>query len=405
MASPIASPNNLQPVAPTHIGGGGASADSPIGHPTLLILGPTPPPYHGVSVAMRTVLQSHIMDRFKVVVLDTADRRDISHVENPDWHDVILFLRQFCKNIYCIVRYQPALFYIPICQTRIGFLRDTFFMVPAFLAGCRVVVHLHGGTAFSELFLQGGIVWRRLMSFVLQRVARFIVLGEVHRPIFANWISPECISVVPNGIEDPPSALSESPHLSGSSRTRFRIVYLSTLSQGKGLFILLEAMSLIIRQCSNVECAIAGQWGGSTTKVEADQLVANLGLNEVVSFAGPVSGENKTAFLRTGDIFVFPSIYPLEGQPLVILEAMCAGLPVIASDIGSLSETVEEGVTGFVVPQNDPQAVCEKVLMLFRDEKLRRSMSKAGRTRFERLYTSRIFAKNLEQVFLETLDR
>ncbi len=372
-------------------------------HPTLLILGPTPPPYHGVSVAMQTVYRSDIMKRFNVILLDTADRRDISHVENPDIYDVVLFVQQFFKNICLLVRHRPGLFYIPICQTRVGFIRDAFFMIPAFLANCRVVVHLHGGAAFSNLFLQGGTLWRGLMNFVLRRVSRFIVLGEVHRPIFTPWARPECISVVPNGIEESSPADPDYSPSAARDRTRFRVVYLSTLCRGKGLFLLLEAMSLIVREHSDTECVIAGQWWGRTTKAEAEELICKLGIQNHVSFVGPMTGPEKSEFLRSGDVFVFPSIYPLEGQPLVILEAMREGLPVVASDIGCMAETVEQGVTGFIVPQNDLQAVCDKVLTLIRNPTLRASMGKCSQARFEQHYTSHIFANRLEQALLETV--
>lgn len=371
--------------------------------PTVLILGPTPPPYHGVSVMMQTLLQSKIMQRFNVVVLDTADRRDISHVEAPDWHDVVLFVRQFFTNIMLLIRFRPALFYLPICQTRLGFVRDTFFLAPAFLAGSRVVVHLHGGTAFADLFSQGGALWRNFMNLVLRRVARFVVLGEVHRSIPQRWVSPELVSVVPNGIEVFSAPSSQPMVEPATRRARFRILFLSTLNEGKGLFVLLEAIHLVVHQSPDVECVIAGPWWRAETKVAAEQLIVKWGLQGVVTFVGSVSGESKASFLRSGDIFVFPSIYRLEGQPLVILEAMCAGLPIVASDIGSLSETIEEGITGFIVPQNDPQAVCERILKLFHDPELRRAMSEAGRARFHRLYTASVFADNLERAFLETL--
>ena len=134
-------------------------------------------------------------------------------------------------------------------------------------------------------------------------------------------------------------------------------------------------------------------------------MVAKLDLAETVSFVGSVTGDKKAAFLRTGDLFVFPSMYRLEGQPLVILEAMCAGLPVIASDIGSLSETIDDGITGFIVPQNNPEAVCDRVLQLLRDPTLRQSMGKAARARYEQHYTSRAFADRIEEALLNTLER
>ncbi|MCH8950285.1 MAG: glycosyltransferase, partial [Chloroflexi bacterium] len=76
-----------------------------------------------------------------------------------------------------------------------------------------------------------------------------------------------------------------------------------------------------------------------------------------------------------------PSVPLSEGAPTVILEAMLMGLAVIATDVGAVSEIVEDRVTGYVVPPEDPQAIAEATLRLLRDDDLRARMGRAGRKR------------------------
>ena len=155
--------------------------DSPIHCPMrdkalLLIIGPTPPPYHGVAVAMQTLLQSSLVDRFRVSHLDLADRRGIQHVNKPDLHDVVLFCQQWIKLISILVRKRPAATYLVLSQSTIGFIRDSLLLWPAFISGSRLVLHLHGGN-FREWFLDRSWLMRTYVRTVLGRASRVVVVG------------------------------------------------------------------------------------------------------------------------------------------------------------------------------------------------------------------------------------
>lgn len=369
--------------------------------PVILLIGPTPPPYHGVSTAMQILLTSPIADTFRLVHLDISDRRGISHVDRPDLHDVFLFAKQILRNLALIVRERPALFYLPISQTRLGFLRDSFFILPALMARIPVIVHLHGAH-FEELYAGSGLFWKAYMGAVLRRISRFIVLGDMLRPIFSRWTAPDRISVVPNGVRR--DADSERPRRvsTRSDGNPFRVIFLSSLSRQKGLLMLLQAIPPVLNAHPDVEFLIAGPWWGEASRREAGDYVASFGITEKVCFIGPVTGRQKSEFLRSGDLFVFPGIQQ-EGQPMTVLEAMSEGLPVIATDRGCLKETVIDGITGFIVPPNSPGAIAEKIIRLIRDPALRTIMAANALRRVEECYTVERFASRLSGVFLQTI--
>jgi glycosyltransferase involved in cell wall biosynthesis len=100
---------------------------------------------------------------------------------------------------------------------------------------------------------------------------------------------------------------------------------------------------------------------------------------------GVVQGEDKARALAEADIFVLPSKYPLEGQPLAILEAMAEGLPVVATPRAAIPDMVVDGVTGFLVPEGDIKALASNLSRLIEDADLRERMGRAGRE----LYLSR----------------
>src|SRR5215207_1348336 len=94
--------------------------------PKLLIIGPTPPPYHGVAVAIQSLLRSSLSEKYDVIHLELADRRGIQHVNKPDFHDVLLFITQWFRLLGLLIRRRPHVVYIVLSQTTVGFLRDSF---------------------------------------------------------------------------------------------------------------------------------------------------------------------------------------------------------------------------------------------------------------------------------------
>lgn len=363
--------------------------------PSLLIIGPTPPPYHGVSVAMKTILESSLATKFDLLHVDLADRRGIEHVDKPDLHDVVLFLKQWWRLIWLLRRERPTVAYLAISQSTVGFLRDSLLMLPARVAGAHVVLHLHGGN-FKTWYESRLFLMRMYVRMVLLRVSSVAVLGESFRRLFDDLIVPNRIAVVPNGIDWPavqkPACERHRPH-------RHRILHLSTLSRLKGALVLLAAIPTVLKIRQDVEFILAGPWLNEEDRREAESFIACHGLSGYVVFTGPVSTlEHKRSIYSSADLFVFPGIQQ-EGQPLVVLEAMASGLPVLFTDRGCLRDTVVEGECGLQVRSNDPQHLADRLLWCLDHPEEVERMSRNARERFERLYTSERFIQHLDRLF------
>jgi glycosyltransferase involved in cell wall biosynthesis len=220
------------------------------------------------------------------------------------------------------------------------------------------------------------------------------------KPNFHLWATAENIAVIPNGVPEFSPTLGNKKEITALDPVR--VLFLSTLSRQKGLFMLLDSGSLVIRECPNVEFHIAGPWLGSDTEELARTQLVSTGLTPHVFFHGALVADAKVEFLESGDIFVFPGIQQ-EGQPLVVLEAMCAGLPVIATDRGCLRETVVEGVTGYIVPPHAPDAIAARVLQLIRDPVGRKTLGQNARLRYEQEYTLPVFAARMADLFAQVI--
>src|SRR5690606_5523973 len=146
---------------------------------TSLVVGPVPPPYHGGAVATRNLLQSPVADRFRLVHLDTTDRRGLENIGRLDARNVGLAFTHFARFVRLLRRERPELVYVPLAQSRLGFLRDALFLLAARAAGSRVVVHFHGG-GFREFYDESDPVTSALMRAFLCGAARSLGHTMVH---------------------------------------------------------------------------------------------------------------------------------------------------------------------------------------------------------------------------------
>ncbi|WP_447603199.1 glycosyltransferase family 4 protein [Nitrospira sp. Nam80] len=349
--------------------------------PRLLVIGPTPPPFHGVAVAIQTLLQSSITAEFQVCHVELADRRGIQHVNKPDLHDAFLFGRQWVRLVAMLFRSRPRLTYLVLSQTTIGFIRDSLLIWPAFLKGSHVVLHLHGGN-IRDWFLSRSWLMKRYVRMVLNRVARVIVLGESLKGLFEGLVQEHKVAVVPNGV-DWQSGNEDGEQVSVGNR--HRILHLSTLSHLKGALVLLQAIPLVVKHHRNVEFVFAGPWSHMEDKEWAEKFIVEKGIAPFVSFTGQVEGDAKVSLFKSSHIFVFPGVQQ-EGQPLVVLEAMAAGLPVVFTNRGCLKETLGRE-SGLCTELNDPKDLAAQILWLLDHPEERTMMGQAGRRRYERFFT------------------
>ncbi|MDJ0630915.1 MAG: glycosyltransferase family 4 protein [Rhodobacter sp.] len=156
------------------------------------------------------------------------------------------------------------------------------------------------------------------------------------------------------------------------------LVFVGRLAAVKGVAVLLDAMAALKDRFPEARLTLIGD-GGERAALE--RRARDLGLDQSVTFAGARTQAEVAEALRGADIFVLPSF--AEGVPVVLMEAMASTLPVIATRIAGISELVEEGVSGHLVPPGSDTALAEAIAALLEDPDARRRMGAAGRAQVE----------------------
>lgn len=188
---------------------------------------------------------------------------------------------------------------------------------------------------------------------------------------------------------------AEFPFDSGkTTRETFRILCVGRLVPAKGQGVLVHAAHELRRRGRKIEVSFAGD-GPDRARLEA--LAAELRVEDICRFLGPVNPNKVRELYAASDVFVLPSF--AEGIPVVLMEAMAMGVPCVSTAITGIPELIESGRQGILVPPSDVSALCGAIEALMGDESLRRSIATAARDKVVEKYNLTTNVGRLESVF------
>jgi glycosyltransferase involved in cell wall biosynthesis len=231
-----------------------------------------------------------------------------------------------------------------------------------------------------------------VLAPVLRAAATVVVFTEEQRSaVSSNYaVDPARIAVIPNGVD-------ETFFYAGERflHSKPRLLFVGRLSVQKNLFQLIRALDGVSEQ---FETTLVGE---GELEAELKQAVHDLRLQNV-RFHGRADGVEVRDLYRNADIFVLPS--EREGMPLVLLEALAMGLPIVATNIPGSRDVIVDGQNGVLVPIGDPSALRHALLRVSGDPDKYWRMSEASRL-LARRYSWRAVGAEFEQVYAEASKR
>jgi glycosyltransferase involved in cell wall biosynthesis len=362
----------------------------------VLLLGPLPPPMSGPETMVEALVQH--LGRFQEIEfthINTQISRSLADKGKRPLVKAFKSLRHTLFFLWLLITFRPDVVHLVLTNSESfgGFLRDALVIIPGWLAGAKVVVRLNGGVCRYMRYTG----WRgRMVHTVLSRVTLVMVEGYNLTRLFDPVIPPARVVAVPNAVDQAPFAAARArARATGTEGKRRIVLFVGLLCEAKGVHDILRAAPAI----PDAEFVFLGEWASPEEQAAAMALIRDGGIEQYVSFPGVLSGEAKYDRFAAADVFVFPSYYFVEGHAVVTVEALAAGLPIICTDHGALTESVQDGWNGFLVPSRDPHTLALRVNQVLGDAMLRETMRQRSLALYEERFT---FARHVE-IWVRTL--
>jgi glycosyltransferase involved in cell wall biosynthesis len=313
--------------------------------------------------------------------------------------------RTFGRQVAQDLRLQPCdVIHVQHCSQYLA-------MIRAFNPGAKIVLQLH-----AEWFSQNRpvILEKRLRHADLVATVSDYITAKTRRQF--PTIAARCRTIY-NGVNA--AEFSRARESDAPPRREKRILYAGAISPHKGVHVLLDAFSILVKEHPKVRLDVVGLPGSyplaETFELQDQELIESVGpfyaydwisrVKAKLSLMPPDTGTylahlkerlpseagGKVTFLGfvprpqlvdlyyNADVFAFAPIWD-EGFGIPPVEAMAAGVPVVASRSGAIPELVKDNETGFLVSKNDPRALAERILKLLQDDNLREKMGRAARS-------------------------
>jgi glycosyltransferase involved in cell wall biosynthesis len=364
----------------------------------IVVVGQSPNLASGQS-KMIGYLLGHHYEHIRLIHVPMSFSTQMDEVGKPSWRKVLhlvnlIIVLWFTAMALRLRGIRPVLYFPPAGPQLVPVLRDIVLLGLSRPVFSRTIFHFHAaglGTFRVKLprLLRPLFDWAYgSPDFTVATAGSGLADGESQRGK-ANL-------VVYNGISELPASIV---------RTRpvpppiVRLLFVGLLIEGKGIFVLLEALALLKARGFAFEAQLVGRFSSAAVANRARTTVSNAHLDHDVHFVGELHSHHLLQAYADADVFCFPSFFAAESFGLVCVEAMRASLPVVATEWRGIPEVVEHGRTGLIVPPRAPEPLADALGDLIKDPDLRAEFGRRGRERFLMHFTVDRFCAAMGDVF------
>lgn len=355
----------------------------------ILFVATFPPPIHGSAVMSQYIKDSKLINEtFDCDYINLSTSRKIDEIGKSNPVKIWRFFTALLILAWKLTIKHYDLCYLAITCHGIGFLKDGPFVMLCKLFRRKIVIHHHNKGMAKDV---DRWPYKVLLPLVYKNV-KVILLSERLYPDIEKVVPKENVYICPNGI---PNVGCEYEERSNNTPHLF---FLSNLLKSKGVLVLLDALKLVHDKGDAFCCDIVG---AETKEISCRRLkeeISKRGLNDLVLYHGRKTGEEKERLFCMADILIHPTLD--DCFPLVLLEAMQHGLPIISTNVGGVPDIVKDGVNGLICNPDDVGRTAGCIIQLIENLPLKEEMGRKGMVMYKDLFTIQSF----ENRMLEILD-
>lgn len=356
------------------------------GKPRVLMLAPLPPLRGGMATVAENLRRSPLRECCDLAVRQNGKT-------TPEGRSLVSGIKSQVGLLSGVLRHirshKTQLIHIHTCAL-FSFWRDSVHRMACGAFGVPVVFHIHDGS-FEGFLRDAPRVKRRLIERSLRAAAGVIVLSQKARDALEPLVPEARWHVVPNGVAIQPEAAAP-PEIG-----RVRLLFLGNLTRRKGAYDLVEAASRAMAAGADLEVELAGGEVEPGQREALESFIRDQGVEDRVRLIGFISGEAKDAAFARSHCLVLPSY--AEGLPMVVLEAMSCGRPVIATRVGAVHEAVTDGEEGFLLEPGDVDTLADRIAQVARDPASRDRMGRKARRRAEAEFSIEAMVRRIMAIY------
>jgi glycosyltransferase involved in cell wall biosynthesis len=336
----------------------------------VLMIGPGEHAIGGILSLVETFLPL-LRKQVQLSYLPTVSSRQMKDSGVFSFQNICIAISQYVRFSQELIRFRPHIIHIHTSH-RLAWLKDTFYIIVGKLFGCAVVLHVH---AFElEGFYSNGPLFLHWYSVkMLGLVNLVIAVSEQWRDSLSRIVASQKVHTLTNCIRA--EEFSGLPIRGSTGKVNF--LFLGSVGLRKGAFDFIEALGRSRELLGDFNAWIVGCEEENGGLDRARKRLQALELEDRCELPGMVIGEEKVRYFQEADVFVFPSYK--EGLPIVVLEALAAGLPIISTPVGGIPSVVRMDENGFLIPPGDVTLLAEKMQVLAIDKQLREKMGTRSR--------------------------
>jgi glycosyltransferase involved in cell wall biosynthesis len=315
---------------------------------------------------------------------------------------LIAFIRNI-RRLRVLLRTQKFdLIQINPSLTRYSLIRESVHLalLNALHMAKSTVVFFHGWDYRLAERIRKNPLWREAFARIYNKPALiFVLCGTFREQLIQLGLKPEKIKITTTMYEQDEDSDKQS-ELEDRKNGKVQILFMSRFLKEKGVFVSAEVGRLLAASGRHdFKMVLAGD--GEESQRLRHYILEN-GLKAYISTPGFISGMMKKKHLAESDIFLFPTFYN-EGCPVVVLEALGAGLAIISTPVGAIADIVKPNQNGFLISSLDPRDFYEAIDRLIEDRELLRNIQRSNKKMAQENFEAGIVTGNLESVYRSIL--
>jgi glycosyltransferase involved in cell wall biosynthesis len=362
----------------------------------ILLVGQTPPPYHGQAV-VTNMLFEHDWQGLKVECLRMAFSDNIESVGEASWVKIWKLVVLVLKTWKRVSVSQPkVLYYLPASPNLTPVIRDVVYLGLVRWLFPQVVFHFHAG-GLDKLYSERKWL-RRLTKFVYDGVDCSIDVN-ITTPPSGEYFQAKRNEVVMNGLD------VEQATRGRGDDGEFYLLYVGLLCEEKGVMELPQTAKLLLDLGCVCKMVLVGGWESDEFKHRFMEEIQELEVSHFFAFEGVKQGADKWQAFADADAYIFPSHHPTETFGLVLLEAMAFRLPIITNRWRGIPHVVGEEGCAILCEPRCPEDYAKAIARLINSPELCQQMGDVAHIRYRERFTKDQFLDRMEQVFADVLNK